>query len=652
MGGVPVLVMMMAAAGITYGWQPDNKGGVEYIIQIPPDQLHELERMGEISSAIDPAVQGHVSRVVIKVGNSSLPQTMPSNLRRPSETAARSSAAGSLSGVATTDHSPMPIPEMDDTKQAIPIAGLDSIAGTSAMDDLEINPATGRSTQDPAAVMKPDANDPGFNLPPSLSNAGQGDAATSSNGYRVPPPATRSPLTRPQAPAFTGSDLQGEMARTRAGGPSTNPTDSRDNSWRDFTGAASTPPALAGPPNPFANRGTPSTTPTNPQSTSSPFANSQPTNPNLANPNLANPNLANPNLANPNLANPNLANPNLANPNLANPNLTNPNLANPNLTNPNFANSQRNNPQAANGLAPHDTFGRMPGGLQAPNAGNDRPPTYADRNANPASNNYSQGGLSAAEQDLRDRQAQYAQANATGRSPYDPNAMDPRSVASPYSQAGVNPYDTKLNSRDPLTPQTRITPDARLTQAELALGAWSVDAYGRPLDRDGRLIDTNNPSRVAYDPTGRQPASPMPDQTFSRLGQPNPTPSSLSNGSPSDLQTRMRQVPPGYPQSPLANSVDRSADDYRNAPTGERDRQGIVRDQSDPPSLVDRRGSSAIGAGSTPRQQVAAQPLFNGLLLISFVANVYLIFWLKNLRVRFHELVAAKRVANASSSST
>ena len=48
---------------------------------------------------------------------------------------------------------------------------------------------------------------------------------------------------------------------------------------------------------------------------------------------------------------------------------------------------------------------------------------------------------------------------------------------------------------------------------------------------------------------------------------------------------------------------------------------------------------------------MAAQPLFNGLLLISIVANIYLIFWLKNLRLQYHDMVAAKRMANSNVSS-
>ena len=51
-------------------------------------------------------------------------------------------------------------------------------------------------------------------------------------------------------------------------------------------------------------------------------------------------------------------------------------------------------------------------------------------------------------------------------------------------------------------------------------------------------------------------------------------------------------------------------------------------------------------------QSVTTQPLFNGLLLISIVANIYLIFWLKNLRLQYHEMVAAKRMASSNASSS
>ena len=51
-------------------------------------------------------------------------------------------------------------------------------------------------------------------------------------------------------------------------------------------------------------------------------------------------------------------------------------------------------------------------------------------------------------------------------------------------------------------------------------------------------------------------------------------------------------------------------------------------------------------------ESVTTQPLFNGLLLISIVANIYLIFWLKNLRLQYHEMVAAKRMASSNASTS
>ena len=61
MGVVHMLVV--ALVGITYGWQSDDNGGVEYIVQISPAELSQVQRVGEITSSIDPRVAGHVSRI-------------------------------------------------------------------------------------------------------------------------------------------------------------------------------------------------------------------------------------------------------------------------------------------------------------------------------------------------------------------------------------------------------------------------------------------------------------------------------------------------------------------------------------------------------------------------------------------------------------
>lgn len=52
------------------------------------------------------------------------------------------------------------------------------------------------------------------------------------------------------------------------------------------------------------------------------------------------------------------------------------------------------------------------------------------------------------------------------------------------------------------------------------------------------------------------------------------------------------------------------------------------------------------------REKVATQTLFNALLLVSFVANLYLMYWLNVLRLKYQEMVAAKRAAASSNPAT
>jgi hypothetical protein len=73
-----------------------------------------------------------------------------------------------------------------------------------------------------------------------------------------------------------------------------------------------------------------------------------------------------------------------------------------------------------------------------------------------------------------------------------------------------------------------------------------------------------------------------------------------------------------------------------------------VRSASDLTDGGNRDDSSRTGQAHS----LAAQPVFNGLLLFSFVANIYLFFWLKNLRHQFREMVAAKRMAHSGTSGT
>ncbi len=105
----------------------------------------------------------------------------------------------------------------------------------------------------PAAVMKPDANDsngPGFSFP-SLPSTLRDTAAGAGNTLRNQASGTQAMgaqasgafsgsavgannRVQPQAPSFTGSDPTGELARTRQGGPTTDPAGTRDNTWQGF----------------------------------------------------------------------------------------------------------------------------------------------------------------------------------------------------------------------------------------------------------------------------------------------------------------------------------------------------------------------------------------------------------------------------------
>ncbi len=581
MGGVSVL-LMVAAIGITYGWHPDDKGGVEYVIQIEPDQLDALDRIGEISSVIDPAVRGHVSRVIIKVGTDPVPKITPPNL-------AKRGANSSSDGMVVADHAPIPIPEMENSPHAIPIPS----PGQSGI------PA-GRTT----AVMKPDTGDaqsgPGFTFP-SLPSSLRDSAASGQNRDAairavVPPPGTRSP-SRTQAPQFTGGDPSGQMAQARPGGPSTNPTNSRDNSWRNFA----TTNEFVGP-----RSGGPSTDPISGSGASIVGKSSG--------------------------------------------------------VNPGFGGT------GVSGLSASDSFGRMPDGLQTAT----RDPQAQERNLYAEQGNLRSANVGARgvdpnavysqyEQTQLDRQAEYARAVA--------EAARARS-----NVPGALPDNSQLQYNQQIQGNTLSgqSPDTRLTAAQVAAGAWTVDGYGRPVDRNGRLLALNTTNQNLVD-SDRGQINRYADRSLSSLGQPNVTTRGEQDAQTTNSNTlrfpgvstpsRSQSTVGGQafpnpggqqwatqlndPNQSFVRESDVSERGGFRGPT-QRGPQGTVavQRQPDPPSLTTTRGNDSTLAAA-PR--VTTQPLLNGLLLISFVANVYLIFWMKNLRMQFRDLVAAKRIASSNS---
>jgi hypothetical protein len=410
---------------------------------------------------------------------------------------------------------------------------------------------------------------------------GAGIEAADPRGPIVPPPSTRTadPSRQTQAPPFTGTDLRSEAARSRAGGPSTDPVGPRDSAWRDFSAAG----VSAAPP------GGPSTEPVSP--------GQWPPGGLAADPRAATTNSA---------------------------------VSNPSLRGP-------------NGLTTTDTFGKLPPALTVP-AGNE---FSTDRAAASAS-----------------------------------TAFAPPFTAASES-TGVYPQSSTPGFAD--RPTAYSSPDPRLTAAQIAAGAWTYDAYGRPVDREGRLLPLDHlSSHVALQDPRSAAAAPMtplpaqyPQRPSTSLGQPTTNPANSSTypsgnypggnypGGNFAASNYAAGSPAGsgfYPSGPYGDERAVAAGDMgssnlaRQPAQGSREalaREDARRDagaaasgefRADPTSLTSGRAASS--ASATP---VASQPFFNTLLLLSFVVNVYLAFWLKNLRVQFHDLVAAKRMANSNS---
>ncbi|MFK8112291.1 MAG: hypothetical protein AB8B91_08815 [Rubripirellula sp.] len=592
MGGVPVLLKLIAMMGITYGWQPDNYGGVEYIVQVSPDDLQDIERLGEISSAIDPKVQGHVSRVIIRVGRGPLPRKTPPNLAQRSRNAADIAA----------DYSAVPIPEMQDSRRAIPIAGVASQRG-----------------QRQAEVMKPQTGG-GFNLPnlpsslaggqdasKSLNQAGQellqrgaekfGNAASEATKafQDAAAKSLRGQASRQAAPPFTGSDPNGTFARPRTNGPSTDPSGARNTTWNDF---ARTRP------------GGPSTNP-----------------------------------------------------------VSNSNAARP-------------DPRAATGLGPSDAFGQMPRGTSFSRNDTTNPFTDPSR-TQPQAEMFSQAQQIALDrqrqqarldEEQRVRNATLAQTPVTGtdqdltaaeiaagavkldsyrrpidkygrlvtvsptRSPATTSQFDPyaeqRARLNGQSASSLGPPNPNLNAPTNKPLPGRTTPS--LTAAEIEA------------QRMAQLQDQQRQQDLIRQQQ-EQALRSQQGQSFNTPFTNNINQPSFNQLSPERFATNQRQFEPQREQGLQAPSINQPIRNgnlaqtqsnptvFTNAPSRVLER--------DPPSLSNRppQLESAIST-----RRVAAQPLFNGLLLVSFVANIYLMFWLKNLRLQFRDMVAAKRLANST----
>ncbi|MEM1068797.1 MAG: hypothetical protein AAGI63_07870 [Planctomycetota bacterium] len=573
MGGITAL-LLVAVGGMTYGWKPDERGGVEYIIQIPPDQLDEIRRSGSISSVIDPAVRGHVSRVVVQIGDGPLPRELPPTLAQM--------------GTASGDRANVPVPELNDSIDLTKIASARMGSNRNQ------------------SVMKPQTGD-GLSLPPSLDPAAAGNGLDPNTRNVIPPPSTRSPNLS-TIPSFTGGNGSTTgMATTRLGGPSTDPMTARDRNWT------------------MPGQGVPSTDPVTGSGATFPPAS------NLLNPGDTFGQTPSGVTGNPSLGAVGNSGASMAMPpgNFGAPNASVPNtsVANTSSTLPNASMSAgRGNP-----TNPQYPYGQPNTGQ--PNTGQ----------LNTGQLNMGQGTF------------------ANGSPTTEPN---------PFRTRGTPPSNTTNQNASSNRP---------LTREEIAAGAFSVNVWGEAIDREGYPVNVpgtpsqtqangaamagsaNDTSRWNQMTNQRGPAGPI----YGNSGRRNPTTNTgglqtqsaqyANAGRPStDVIANTSNQPtfgggrdPGYGNRSQSNQTRTNPDfgasrgSTGTTPVGN---PVVNAGLTDPPSL---NSPSARESASRKIRTQGTQPMVTWLLLISFVSNVYLVFWMKKLLVRYRDLVAAKRVSDS-----
>ncbi|TWU20146.1 hypothetical protein Pla52o_46600 [Novipirellula galeiformis] len=677
MGGVPVL-LLFAAIGVTYGWQPDGGGGVEYIIQVPAEQVDRLQETGEISSVIDPQVQGHVSRVVIRVGNQPLPRETPPHVAQlrhevpvaPGAAGRGSRMAandGSRSGIVETqsreptafdanDQNPIPIPQMTERSPAQPIPGL------SAPSTKLAGSPTGIGAQ-AESMMKPDASNsaagPGFNFPnsalpqslqpQSLQEAAENAAASARDGLTT---AVQALGNQTRNEIDTAINRAGQGVQESASGLADRANDALRNGFN--VGGASAAAAGNGQPNAAATTANPRSGNFDvPSFTGSSAAGT--TNRNVAAAPSTDPmaggrdkdwrDLNDPNLRPQGISSPMPTTDPISSSAANSRSAVDPRSPAAQATQPRMVTNPATGTSSNMGLGTSSTFGRPPEALN-PSRPNSNDTASNDLQAYQQRQQYEKEQFERA-QYQRD-QAARAQSNLPPSAP----ASSPfaQGTASPYNAAEQNnrPLDRNPNDRnltqasnfDAAATSAIANGDPRVSPNDAGMppGAWSVDAYGRYIDREGRLLDRfgrllpNQNAPVAPNPrlAEQTPATATPSPREPMNYGTNPNGSNGSQGNPGNFA--------GMPNAPVLASQNGMNPDNTRSPS-DQDRRYDARDAA----LAAER-EAYLKSQSTPKS-FAAQSLFNMLFLISMAGNLYLVVWLKNLRHQFHELVAAKRMS-------
>ena len=142
-------ICLCAAAWLTdFGWQTNDRGEVEYIVQIEPDLLEDLRRGEEIVSEIPPELT-NVRRVRIRVGTGAVP-------RGNADAAAGKAPASPLAG--------LPAPPSSNSDSAPPPTGN---ADENEMEPPPLLPRGGAFEPPPATPTRQDSRGGAFESPPA-----------------------------------------------------------------------------------------------------------------------------------------------------------------------------------------------------------------------------------------------------------------------------------------------------------------------------------------------------------------------------------------------------------------------------------------------------------------------------------------------------
>ena len=163
------LLLATLAVGIDTGYEPTADGGLEYIIQIPPDLLENLEPGEVIKSELPEDLQG-VKRYRIQVGTGRLPKIhAPANIN---ETKIPTAAKPISEAVQTSAHSPIQEPEKKSPFEMGPTRHTTNVGNT--------NPNARYGSLSPS----PTANGYGTN---NFNNTAQ-TSTQNQNPLQLPPP--------------------------------------------------------------------------------------------------------------------------------------------------------------------------------------------------------------------------------------------------------------------------------------------------------------------------------------------------------------------------------------------------------------------------------------------------------------------------------